>query len=61
MFSPITFKSQRALDAAKSINRKTGYRAGEQKRLLSDKSDKTYKLAWITRHDGAITWHDIIL
>ena len=45
MFSPITFKSQRALDAAKSINRKTGYRAGEQKRLLSDKSDKTYKLA----------------
>jgi len=30
MFSPIIFKSQRALDAAKSSNRKTGYRAGEQ-------------------------------
>jgi hypothetical protein len=30
MFSPIIFKSQRALDAAESINRKTGYRAGEQ-------------------------------
>jgi hypothetical protein len=29
-FSPIIFKSQHALDAEKSINRKTGYRAGEQ-------------------------------